>query len=49
MTASIISPKLWGGISVAYPAEIPVAPLTNKFGKRLVIPLVPSLNRQNWG
>lgn len=27
IVASIISPKLWGGILVAYPALIPVAPL----------------------
>ena len=26
--------KLCGGIFVAYPAAIPVIPLTNKFGKR---------------
>ena len=28
----MISPKLCGGILVAYPAEIPVVPLTSKFG-----------------
>ena len=29
---SITSPKLWGGIFVAIPTAIPLAPLTNKFG-----------------
>ena len=32
IVASIISPKLWGGIFVAYPAEIPFAPFTSKLG-----------------
>ena len=32
MVASITSPRLCGGILVAYPADIPVAPLTSKFG-----------------
>ena len=30
--ASIISPRLWGGILVAIPTAIPLAPLTNIFG-----------------
>ena len=30
--ASIISPKLCGGMLVAIPTAIPPAPLTNKFG-----------------
>ena len=30
--ASIISPKLWGGMFVAIPTAIPLAPLTNMFG-----------------
>ena len=32
IVASITSPKLCVGIFVAYPALIPVAPFTNKFG-----------------
>ena len=32
MVASIISPKLCGGIFVAYPAEIPFVPFTKRFG-----------------
>ena len=32
MVASIISFKLWGGISVAKPAAIPLAPLISKLG-----------------
>ena len=32
MVASMISPKLWGGIFVAYPADIPVEPLTRRLG-----------------
>ena len=34
LTASMVSPKLWGGILVAIPTAIPVAPLTKRFGKR---------------
>jgi len=34
MQASITSPRLWGGISVANPAEMPLAPFTSRFGKR---------------
>ena len=34
LTASIDSPKLCGGILVAIPTAIPVAPLTKRFGKR---------------
>ena len=30
--ASIISPKLWGGILVAIPTAIPPAPFTKRFG-----------------
>ena len=32
IVASIISPKLCGGILVAYPAEIPLVPFTSKLG-----------------
>ena len=34
LTASIDSAKLCGGILVAIPTAIPVAPLTKRFGKR---------------
>jgi len=30
--ASITSPRLCGGIFVAYPADIPVVPFTKRFG-----------------
>ena len=32
IVASTISPKLCGGMFVAYPAEIPFDPFTNRFG-----------------
>ena len=32
IVASIISPKLCGGLFVAYPADIPFAPFTNNLG-----------------
>ena len=32
IVASIISPRLCGGIFVAYPAEIPFVPFTSKLG-----------------
>ena len=32
IVASITSPKLCGGIFVAYPAEMPIAPLTRRLG-----------------
>ena len=32
--ASMVSPKLWGGIFVAIPTAIPVEPFTSKLGKR---------------
>lgn len=34
-TASIVSPRLCGGISVAIPTAIPLEPFTRRFGKRL--------------
>ena len=33
-TASITSPKLWGGMLVATPTAMPYAPLTKRLGKR---------------
>ncbi len=33
-TASIVSPRLCGGMFVAIPTAIPVVPLTKRFGKR---------------
>ena len=33
-TASMVSPRLCGGILVAIPTAIPVAPLTRRLGKR---------------
>ena len=33
-TASMVSPRLCGGILVAMPTAIPADPLTSKFGKR---------------
>ena len=33
-TASITSPRLWGGMFVAIPTAMPPEPLTSRFGKR---------------
>ena len=46
IVASIISPKLWGGILVAYPADIPFDPFTSKFGN-LVGNTVGSFNESS--
>ena len=34
MRASIISPKLWGGMLVAIPTAIPAEPFTKRLGRR---------------
>ena len=34
MTASMTSPRLWGGMLVAMPTAMPWLPLTSRFGKR---------------
>ena len=33
-TASTASPRLWGGMLVARPTAMPLAPFTSRFGKR---------------
>ncbi len=33
-TASIVSPRWWGGMFVAMPTAMPEEPLTRRFGKR---------------